>query len=102
MRSPGVDSPGLCPVWRNVNRLFDTRGNEQNIGKTAENKGSQHTGCCWDPLFAFGAVPGQHGAVVIDSHSGHMSDPSVLENWLDTLEKKQFFEYNGIVARARM
>lgn len=25
------------------------------------NKGFRHTGCCWNPLFAFGAVPGQHG-----------------------------------------
>ena len=37
------------------------KGNEQNIGKTAENKGFRHIGCCRNPLFAFGAASGQHG-----------------------------------------
>jgi len=34
---------------------------EQNIGKTAENKGFWHIGCCRNPLFVFGAASGQHG-----------------------------------------
>ncbi len=58
------------------------------------------------------------GAVVANGHSGHEFDPSVavltpplvqcdpsIYDWrtdLDTLEKKQFFEYNEIVAGTRM
>ncbi len=37
-------------------------GHEQNIGKTAENKGVWHIGCCRNPLFVFEAVPGQCGS----------------------------------------
>ena len=32
------------------------------MGETAKNKGFWHAGCCWNPLFAFGVVPGQHGS----------------------------------------
>lgn len=52
------------------------------------------------------------GAVVANDHSGHGFTPPPLVqcapsiyDWrtdLDTLEKKQFFEYNEIVAGARM
>ncbi len=41
------------------------KGHEQNIGETAENKGFQHIGCCWNPLFAFGVASELRGS------SGH-------------------------------
>lgn len=55
------------------------------------------------PCLILGLCQGSTGVAVTDGHSGHKSDPSVyLENRLDTLEKKRFFEYNEIVAGAGM
>ena len=36
--------------------LIWCKGDEQNIGKTAENKGFRHIGCCRNPLFVFWLV----------------------------------------------
>ena len=45
----------ISGILRKCKPLNWYKGIEQNIGKTAENKGFRHIGWCWNPLFAFGA-----------------------------------------------
>ncbi len=52
--------------------------NEQNIEKTAENKGFRHISCCWNPLFAFwlvwkSAAVGRGGVHFWTLHGVHLN-----------------------------
>ena len=60
-------------MWK-CKPLIWYKGHEQNIGKTAENKGLRHIGCCRNPLFVFGAVPRQYG-------SGGYGQPQWSQVW---------------------
>ena len=60
-------------MWK-CKPLIWYKGHEQNIGKTAENKGLRHIGCCRNPLFVFGAVPRKYG-------SGGYGQPQWSQVW---------------------
>ena len=96
---------GHTPLYRNVNRLIDTKEMNRISGKPLKTRGSGTLFVAGIPCLILGLCQGSTGEAVTDGHSGHESAPSVAvlppppvqcapseryrRSRSDTLEKKQ-------------
>ena len=64
-------------LFRNVDRLFDTKGMNRISGKPLKTRGSGTLAVAGIPCLILGLCQGSMGAAVTDGHSGQKSDPSV-------------------------
>ena len=64
-------------LYRNVNRLIDTKGMNRISGKPLKTRGSGTLAVAGIPCLILGLCQGSMGAAVTDGHSGHKSDPFV-------------------------
>jgi hypothetical protein len=72
-----AEKNGYTPLYRNVNRLIDTKGMNRISGKPLKTRGSGTRAVAGIPCLLLGPCQGSMGAAVANSHSGRKSDPSV-------------------------